>query len=147
MLIRRISKRDAADWERMRHVLWPCEPGEHAREIEAFFAGNTHDPAEVFIAIDSTGLTIGFAEFSIRTHVAGCETDRVAYLEGWYVEEFSRGKGAGAALVRAGEAWARARGITEMGSDAEIDNVHSAAAHEALGFTEVERVICFRKSL
>jgi aminoglycoside 6'-N-acetyltransferase I len=147
MLIRRITERDAADWERMRHVLWPCEPGEHAREIQAFFAGNKHDPAEAFIAIDSTGLTIGFAEFSIRNHAAGCDTDRVAYLEGWYVEEFSRGKGAGAALVRAGEAWARARGITEMGSDTEIDNVYSAAAHEALGFKEIERVICFRKAL
>jgi aminoglycoside 6'-N-acetyltransferase I len=147
MLIRRITERDATDWERMRHVLWPSEPGAHAREIQSFFAGTKHDPAEVFIAIDSTGLTIGFAEFSIRSHAAGCDTDRVAYLEGWYVEEFSRGKGAGAALVRAGEAWARAHGLTEMASDAEIDNTRSAAAHEALGFTEVERVICFRKTL
>jgi aminoglycoside 6'-N-acetyltransferase I len=45
------------------------------------------------------------------------------------------------------EAWGRAQGCSELGSDTEFDNTHSAAAHRALGFTEVMRIACFRKEL
>ena len=31
--------------------------------------------------------------------------------------------------------------------DTELMNDRSAAAHRALGFAEVERIVCFRKSL
>jgi aminoglycoside 6'-N-acetyltransferase I len=53
----------------------------------------------------------------------------------------------GGALVRAAEAWSRARGCAEMASDTEVENARSAAAHRALGFEEVGRVLLFRKSL
>jgi aminoglycoside 6'-N-acetyltransferase I len=45
------------------------------------------------------------------------------------------------------EAWARALGFTELGSDALIDNLASHAFHAALGFEERERVVAFRKRL
>ena len=45
------------------------------------------------------------------------------------------------------EDWARAAGFTEMGSDAEIENADSLAAHRALGYAEIERVVCFRRAL
>jgi aminoglycoside 6'-N-acetyltransferase I len=147
MLIRLIQPSDAADWERMRQALWPSEPGEHAEEIASFFAGDRRDPAEVLLAIDGSGRAIGFAEVSIRQYAEGCDSDRVAYLEGWFVEEAQRRKRVGAALVAAVEAWGRAQGCTELASDTEIDNTGSAAAHRALGFSEVERIVCFRKDL
>jgi aminoglycoside 6'-N-acetyltransferase I len=53
----------------------------------------------------------------------------------------------GAALVRVAEAWGRARGLMEFASDAILDNDGSHAAHRALGFTEIDRVITYRKSL
>jgi aminoglycoside 6'-N-acetyltransferase I len=34
-----------------------------------------------------------------------------------------------------------------MASDCEIDNTVSFRAHIALGYEEVERIICFRKAL
>lgn len=34
-----------------------------------------------------------------------------------------------------------------MASDAEVDNANGVAAHLALGYEEIERVVCFRRSL
>lgn len=147
MLIRLIQPTDAADWERMREALWPAKPGEHAEEIASFFAGHRRDPAEVLLAIDDSGSVIGFAEVSIRQYAEGCSTDRVAYLEGWFVEEGWRRKGVGAALAAAVGDWGRAQGCTELASDTEIHNLVSEAAHRALGFEEVDRIVCFRKGL
>ena len=47
----------------------------------------------------------------------------------------------------AARTWARVRGCTEMASDRELDNEESGAFHEALGYEEVERIVCFGKSL
>jgi aminoglycoside 6'-N-acetyltransferase I len=71
----------------------------------------------------------------------------VAYLEGWYVVPGLRRQGVGRALVAAAEAWARAQGCTEFGSDAVLDNEPSAAAHRALGFEETAQIRCFKKVL
>jgi aminoglycoside 6'-N-acetyltransferase I len=38
-------------------------------------------------------------------------------------------------------------GYTEIASDAELDNAAGIAAHRALGYEEVERIVCFRRSL
>jgi aminoglycoside 6'-N-acetyltransferase I len=131
----------------MRQTLWPAAPGEHASEISAFFGGDRRIAAQAFVAVEDGGRPIAFAEVAIRSHAEGCESDRVAYLEGWFVDETQRGKGVGAALVRAVEAWSRTEGCTELASDTEIQNDASAAAHRALGFEEAARVVCFRKTL
>ena len=131
----------------MREALWPAEgPSSHPREVQQFFTGSQRTPFEVLIA-ELDGRAIGFAELSIRPYAEGCETDRVAFLEGWYVEPQYRRRGAGRALVLAAEAWAGAQGCTEFGSDALIDNTLSAAAHAALGFDEVAQIRCFLKRL
>jgi aminoglycoside 6'-N-acetyltransferase I len=127
----------------MRDALWPAE--DHAREIDRFFAAEVREPLEVLIAFDER--PIGFVELSIRPYAEGCETDRVAFVEGWYVDPDARGTGVGAALIRAAEEWARSQGCTEIASDTEADNVGSAAAHLALGFEETAVVRCFRKPL
>ena len=147
MVIRPVQQSDSQDWQRMRQTLWPSTPGEHAQEIALYFSGNIHNPAMVFMALDDAGEAIGFAELSIRSYAEGCSSERVAYLEGWFVEQPSRGKGVGAALVKAAEQWARGQGCTEFASDVEIDNTASARAHKSLGFEEVDRIVCFRKAL
>jgi aminoglycoside 6'-N-acetyltransferase I len=53
----------------------------------------------------------------------------------------------GRRLIAAAEEWALDRGLTEFGSDALLDNLESLAAHEALGFTEIEQIRCFLKPL
>lgn len=145
--VRTARPADAPDWERMRQRLWPSSPGEHAREIEAFFSGERRDPLEVFLARDDGGSAIGFAEASIRAYAEACDSGRVGYLEGLYVEPPHRRRGFAAALVRAVEEWARAQGCSELASDTAIDNEASAALHRASGFAEVAHIICFRKDL
>lgn len=146
--VRHVIPDDRASWLRMRSDLWPeGSTAEHESEIDAFFAGTLREPLAVMLATYDAGEAVGFAELSIRPYAEGCETDRVAYLEGWYVVPEARGTGVGRALIEAAEAWAVARGCPEFASDALIDNEASAAAHRALGFEEVERIRCFRKAL
>jgi aminoglycoside 6'-N-acetyltransferase I len=147
LLIRPVGPTDADVWERMRETLWPSTPGEHVEEIARYFAGARMDPAEVLLACLGSGVAVGFIELSIRSHAAGCDPGRVAYVEGWFVNEEARGRGVGAALMAAAQEWARADRCTELASDAEIDNTGSIAAHRALGFAEVDRVVCFRKEI
>lgn len=150
--VRTVTPVDRDAWLVLRERLWPTPPGEssdHPAEIDAFLEGDARIARVVLLACERTpnSTPIGFAEFSIRATVEGCTTDRVAYLEGWYVEPAHRRRGIGAALVRAAEAWARGQGCTEMGSDVELDNDASLAAHARLGFGEVSRVVLLRKEL
>ena len=71
----------------------------------------------------------------------------VPHLEGWFVVEDARRQGVGQALLGAAEAWARARGFTELASDTQAGNDLSERAHERCGFETVERLIKFRKTL
>ncbi len=145
--VRPATPQDAAAWLRMRDVLWPDETGSHAQEIRRFFAGTLREPIAVLIAFDETAAAVGFAELNIRNYAEDCVTDRVAYLEGWYVDPHARRRGVGRALMQAAEDWGRAQGCTEFGSDALIDNDVSASAHKALGFEETAQIRCFRKNL
>lgn len=148
MRVRPVSQADAAQWERMRDALWPDDSREaHRREIDRYFAGHRHEPRAVLVAEDDNGALVGFAELSIRNIVDGCESDRVGYLEGWYVDAHARRRGIGRALVHAAEEWALSQGCREFGSDAAIDNAPSIRAHHALGFEETGRVCTFRKTL
>ena len=139
---------DAAAWAHLRQALWPdAVPGEHADAIARYFAGTLREPIMVLLAEDDPGRPIAFVELSLRAYAEGCQSDNVAYVEGWYVKPGSRGRGVGRTLIEAAEDWARRQGCTELASDAQLDNAASAAAHEALGFSEVGQIRCFRKVL
>jgi aminoglycoside 6'-N-acetyltransferase I len=132
----------------MRHALWPDGSlAQHQQDIDRYFSGDRREPAEVLLALDADAAVVGFAELSIRNIVDGCSTDRVAYLEGWYVGPEFRQRGIGRALMRAAEQWATLQGCTEFGSDSDIDNGVSHAAHLRLGFEETGCVRTFRKKL
>lgn len=118
---------DAAVWASMRQSLWPSAPGEHAAEIAAYFRGNPRNPAEVFLAYDEAGHAIGFVELSIRNYAEGCHSDRVAYIEGWYVSPDARRRGVGAALVAHSEAWGQAGQSRQRGGASSIGFRRSCA--------------------
>ncbi len=144
--VRPVETADADDWIRLRTALWPEVPGDHPPEITAFLADRP-EAAECFVAEDARGRIVGFAEVGLRSFAEGCLTSPVGYLEGIWVEREARTAGVGRALVRAGEAWALARGCTEMASDRAIDNEASGAFHRAVGFEEAGHVVCYRRSL
>lgn len=148
MTIRSIRHEDRDAWVRLRHQLWADGTlEEHGRDADRFLSGDRHEPAEVLIAFDDHDDPIGFVELSIRNIVDSCRTDRVGYLEGWYVIPGVRRRGIGAALVAAAERWAKAQGCREFASDAALNNEASQRAHLALGFSETGRSVNFRKDL
>src|SRR5262245_20034470 len=49
--------------------------------------------------------------------------------------------------AQAAEAWERSHGLKEIASDTQLENAISIQAHTALGYEEVEQLVCFRKAL
>jgi aminoglycoside 6'-N-acetyltransferase I len=146
--IRTGGRADRDAWLRLREALWPAAPGEHAAEIDRLLrdAAEAAWPQAALLA-EVKGHAVGLAEVSVRPVAEGCASQRVGYLEGWYVEPACRRRGVGRALVAAFEDWARARGCRELASDTEHDNELSCRAHLALGFEDAGLVRCFRRSL
>lgn len=135
------------DWLALRAMLWPDSAREdHAAEM----ARVAEDPFHFgqFVARDQAGVRLGFAEVSLRTdYVNGTESSPVAFVEGLFVLPHARRRGVAGALMNEVVAWARARGCSELASDALLENAGSHAMHAALGFTETERVVFFRRVL
>jgi aminoglycoside 6'-N-acetyltransferase I len=143
--IRRASVEDKPDWLRMRLLLWIYSP---AQEMEAELESILSDPGmAVFLAVTSDGRRVGFLEAGTRDHAEGCATSPVGYIEGWYLDEDSRGQGIGTLLVQAAEEWARSKGYREMASDTWLDNEASIYRHLKMGYQEVERLVHFVKRL
>lgn len=91
---------------------------------------------------------VGFAQCQLRyDYVEGTKTTPVGYLEGIFIKERYRNKGYAKELLAECEAWAKDNGCQEFASDCEIDNVGSFHFHKAMNFTEVNRIICFTKTL
>ncbi len=130
----------------MREDLWPASHEDHAREIDAYLDGTSNIIDQAFVC-DQDGRAIAFVELRLRDYAEGSDALVVPYVEGWYVAPQCRGLGIGRALIERAEKWAREGGFRELASDAELDNTHSIRAHRALGFDEVERVVCFIKRL
>lgn len=106
-----------------------------------------NDNAVVFIKLVGEK-PIGFAQCQLRTdYVEGTETSPVGYLEGIFILEEYRHKGYAKELLNACEQWAKGKDCSEFASDCELDNHISYKFHMAVGFTEANRVICFKKSL
>jgi aminoglycoside 6'-N-acetyltransferase I len=141
--IRELGPGDHAAWARLRHALWPDEP---AAALQTELTDMVAHGLVGFGAFDGEEL-LGFAEFSERPYGDGCDTSPVAWLEGIFIEAPARRRGFGRRLLAAGEAWAAARGFSELGSDAELDNLISRLSHARWGFEETGRVVHFRKLL
>jgi aminoglycoside 6'-N-acetyltransferase I len=123
-------------------------PGEPPEEYEGELAELIRrGDAAMFVAERPDGSVCGYVEVGSRSYADGCTTSPVGYVEAWYVDPDVRLHGYGRALLEAGEAWARARGYTEMASDALLENTVSQAAHRRSGYAETERIVVFRKLL
>ena len=145
MTVREAIVHDRPEWLRMRIALWPGSPSDHELETANYF--QRRDGGWLTFVAGDEGRLLGFLELDQRKYAPGCNSSPVPFIEGWYVDPDVRRRGIGRALVRAAEAWARAAGFNEIASDSEIDNGGSIAAHAALGYAEIERVVCFRRAL
>jgi aminoglycoside 6'-N-acetyltransferase I len=150
MRIRPVQPSDADEWLRMRMALWPASTAEkEANEIAHFLAIPPRPLLPTlhaaFVCQRADAGLCGLIEVSIHTTAPGCTTDRIGYLEAWYVDPDCRGQGVGRELVELAEAWARMQGCREMASDTDPSYPVSPVAHAALGYQEVARF--FRKDL
>jgi aminoglycoside 6'-N-acetyltransferase I len=143
--IREMTASDTAAWAEMRQALWSFTTTE----------GNERDIANILAAGDmwgviaegEAGAPAGFAEVALRRYANGCEESPVAFLEGIWVSPDFRRRGIADRLIAHISDILRAKGFTELCSDALLDNTVSHEAHRSWGFQETERVVYFRKSL
>lgn len=131
----------------LRNALWPDEANSNRSELNRHFTGEHSHIDQVLIYETPEGDAVGFVELRVRNYAEGSEEHEVPFIEGWYVVPEQRRKGVGRALIRASEDWARARGFGELASNALLDNSGSLAAHEAVGFKEIERTVNYLKDL
>jgi aminoglycoside 6'-N-acetyltransferase I len=146
MYFRQANTDDIEKVTELAHLLWGDVPYEELREdIERVIQRNT----EVIIMALEGEYCIGFAHCALRyDYVEGTSgLGNVGYLEGIYVRENYRKKGIARILCEICGDWARQNGCTEFGSDCEIDNIASYNFHTSIGFTEVNRIVCFVKKL
>ncbi len=147
MSVRIANAHDVNVLVRLRTALWPDGASSHRSELNKHFTGEHSHIDQVLVYETPDGNAVGFVELRVRNYAEGSEEHAVPFMEGWYVEPEYRRQGVGRALIRAAEEWARARGFEELASNALLDNADSLAAHEAVGFEEVERTVNFLKEL
>lgn len=140
--IRPLEPHEVEIYVPLRQALWPDadDPSEVTNQLAR------PERFQIVVA-EEGGQLVGWAEVALRDYAEGCETSPVGFLEGWYVSPTHRQCGIGRKLVEAAEDWARGKGCLEMASDTETHNKLSQQAHRQLGYEEVERIVCFRKSL
>jgi len=144
-VVRPVSPGDSDEWVRLRTLLWPDWPDDHVEEVGEFL--KRPPPRGACFVAESEGGLIGFAEGRLREYAEDCDSSPVGYLEGIYVERDCRITGVGRALVEAVEVWARSSGCIEMASDRDISNEVSGEFHLSVGFSEVIRLVTYRKDL
>ena len=130
---------------RLAALLWPDHvAGELEEELSALLE---REDVAFFLAWEEDR-AVGFAQCQLRRdYVEGTEHSPVGYLEGIFVEEPFRRRGFAGKLLFACERWAAEQGCREFASDCEADNTQSQTFHNALGFQEANRIVCFVKQL
>ena len=131
----------------MRTALWPDSHQTHLADIQVFFTQDQIDIIEVYVLDRRDKNLGGFIELNLRNYAEGSDSDQVPFIEGWYIDPDLRRQGWGKQLIITVENWALDHGYSELASDSELENIQSIAAHQALGFTEVERQVCYIKKL
>lgn len=87
-------------------------------------------------------LVIGFINLSVRSdYVEGCTSLGTGYIEGVYVCEPYRRNQIAYNLVNHGISFFKNMGLSEIGSDTELENTMSQIFHKMIGFKEVSTCV------
>lgn len=143
--IRPATANDCPEWLRMRQRLWPDDPTDDLEaDMTTWLIGQQ---CQAFVAEQPDGQLGAFIEVATRPSDVHGTIGRFAYVEGVYVEPELRRQGVFRALIETAANWGRDQGCSELHSDAHLSNSTSQAAHSALGFEEVNRLVHFRKQI
>lgn len=145
MTIEEISKNNVSDLAQLVLYLWPkCNYKEEFQNGLKILQSKTET---AFIA-KNHGIYLGFIQLSLRyDYVEGTSSSPVLYMEGIYVDPNHRKEGIARGLIETAETWGKQNGCTEMASDSEIANQLSIDFHKSIGFTEVNRLVAFKKKI
>lgn len=98
---------------------------------------------EIFVADEGSG-ALGWAAVCVEE---GFVEGRVAWIEGFVVDEQARSVGVGATLLDAAEGWARGRGCTVMRVQSNVIRERAHEFYERHGYAKIKAQFAFRKSL
>lgn len=144
-MIQEVTKKDINIVTKLAVLMWANHS--LADLVSEFSEIVAKDDAQIFLKYEND-IPVGFAQCQLRhDYVEGTKTTPVGYLEGIFVMESYRGRGYAKALLNACEMWAKEKGCLEFASDCEINNIDSFRFHQAMHFTEANRIICFTKKL
>jgi len=139
------SEERIGDWLAFRKALYsPLEDAFHEAEMRQILASAEQD---CFLALDESGVPLGFVELSLRNFVDGCLGSPVGYVEGLYVVPEARGRGIGRLMLRHAMAWSRERGCRDIAADAQLADEPAQRFWGAVGFRETFRIVEFKKRL
>lgn len=143
-MIRTATENDRKVWLALRKLVYTdCTDAFHEEDINIWMRD---EDKECFL-LEVDGRVAGFLEASLRNVVDGCLTSPVGFMEGICLFPEFRGRGLSMELMAVAEDWMRAKGCTEMGSDADLENEKAIQFHQAIGFEETYRIVQFKKSL
>ena len=143
--IRKAELDDIKNASELQQMLWP----DHTQEEMEIEMNRVITSLEgvVFLAF-MRNKPVGFAECRLRKdYVEGANSSPVGYLEGIFVRPEYRRQGVAMKLFQHCERWAKKKGCFEMASDCEMQNNASIKLHSAAGFSEVNRIVCFTKTI
>lgn len=98
----------------------------------------------VYVAEGEGGKVVGWI---IVSEICSMELDPHAEVKGLVVAEGTRSRGIGAALMVAGEAWARGRGLREMVLRSNVIRERAHAFYRKIGYEEQKRQVKLRRRL
>ena len=145
MEIEKLSDENCNDLIHLVLELW--EDCSFEEEL-ASYSGIIDSETETCYLVKEKGNYIAFVHISIRNdYVEGSNDLPVAYIEAIYVKPNDQKRGIARILINVAENWAIQKGLCQLASDTSIANETSIEFHKKVGFTEVERIVCFIKDL
>jgi GNAT superfamily N-acetyltransferase len=110
-------------------------PAQAGRIAERLVPLATDPDNAVLVAVDADGGVAGWIHVVARRSI---ESEPCAEIAGLVVDRGRRRRGAGRALVAAGEAWSRARGFTTVRVRSNISRAESHPFYLGLGYRRLK---------
>ncbi|MBX3472912.1 MAG: GNAT family N-acetyltransferase [Planctomycetes bacterium] len=110
-------------------------------DIARWFAG-LRGRADHALLVAEDGGVLGFADVSQRRHLIG---PPMAELESLVVLDTARGRGVGAMLLAATEAWARQHNLAGVNLGSRVTRKDAHRFYEREGYTRVKEQAIYRK--
>jgi GNAT superfamily N-acetyltransferase len=141
IVVRAIAEGDCAPFARLAGQLgYPCDVVEVRRRLAGLCTNREH--AVLVAQLD--GPVAGWVE--VRASQVLFQ-DASAEIVGLVVEEALRGRGIGAALVRAAETWARSCGYSRIRVRSNVVRTETHEFYERLGYVRAKTQLVFERGI